>query len=512
MPESKFGNLAQGQNFFRLSLSNARDLSTALLLLGLLLCLANYSAAQTPGVPVPATSHAVVNFTDLARRRAAAARPGPKQRLLRVAPFRTVSGGRPVPSKFVRPQKPAPPEANLALPSASLASPSPVASFEALRDQDVPVPPSSFANFIPPDTMGAAGPDHLMVPLNSQVRIQDRSGVQESIVSLEDFWFATGSSGAFDPKIIYDPYANRWIFAAMSDAETANSSILIGASQSSDPTGNWNLFRFDADGGDTDWADYPSLGFNKDWVVVSANMFPNAGGSFAGARLFLFRKSSLYDGTLNAATLFDAAFGFTLVPAVTYDDTLATLYLVDNGWSGGGHQFVRISTITGPVGSEVFTECDPNFPCPSGTTFVDSGSNWAFNPPGGADFAPQSGSVQKIQNGDARLLNLVYRNGSLWAAHNVFLPAAAPSRTAAQWWQFTPAGSLQQNGRVDDVTGTVFYAYPSIAANAQSDVLLGFSIFSASQYASAGYAFRFAADAANTLRDPVVLKVGEAPY
>ncbi|MBI4479818.1 MAG: hypothetical protein HY651_07315 [Acidobacteria bacterium] len=110
-------------------------------------------------------------------------------------------------------------------------------------------------------------------------------------------------------------------------------------------------------------------------------------------------------------------------------------------------------------------------------------------------------------------MNMVYRSGSLWAAHNVFLPpGGAPTRTAAQWWQFTPAGVLQQAGRVDDGTGTIFYAYPSIAVNSQNDALLGFSSFSESQFASAGYAFRFAADAVNTMRDPVMLKAGEASY
>ncbi|MBI4479819.1 MAG: hypothetical protein HY651_07320 [Acidobacteria bacterium] len=267
--------------------------------------------AQTPGIPRQATAHVVVNFAELARQEAAyppaANIPGP--RVPRVAPFLTVPGDRPVPPEFVRQQKPAAPEAALGLPSAAVASPSPLESFEALRDQDVFIPPSSFANFIPPDTMGAAGPNHLMVTLNSQVRIQNRSGVEQSIISLENFWTSTGATGVFDPKIIYDPYSSRWIFTAMSNSGTASSSVLIGGSQTNDPTGAWNLFKFDADAGNTLWADYPSLGFNKDWVVVSVNMFGNVSGAFGGARLFLFRKSLLYNNTLSTATLFNETAG-----------------------------------------------------------------------------------------------------------------------------------------------------------------------------------------------------------
>jgi len=38
-----------------------------------------------------------------------------------------------------------------------------------------------------------------------------------------------------------------------------------------------------------------------------------------------------------------------------------------------------------------------------------------------------------------------------------------------------------------DASGATFYAYPSIAVERDSDVLIGYSRFSASQYASANY-------------------------
>ena len=465
------------------------------------------AVAQTPGIPRQAAAHAVVNFAELARQEAAnppaSSIPGP--RVPRVAPFLTVPGDRPVPPEFVRQQKPAAPEAALGLPSAAIASPSPLESFEALRDQDVSIPPFVYS-FIPPDTMGAAGPNHLMVTLNSQVRIQDRAGGVLSTVSLESFWAGTGATSTFDPKVVYDPFGGRWIVTAMSDGSSAASSVLIGASQSSDPTGLWNLYRLDADAGNTNWADYPSLGFNKDWVVVSANLFPNAGGVFQSAQVYVFEKADLYagvaPGSLSTTLFADPNSGPT--PAFTYDNALATMYLVRH-WNGnsGGSGFLRISTITGSVGAEVYT---------AGGPFVSTANPWGFQPSGGVDFAPQQGTNDKIQNNDARIQNVVYRNGSIWATQNAFLPAVSPTHTAAQWWQFTSAGAVQQFGRVEDTNALIFYAFPSIAVNSQNDALLGFSSFSASQFASASYAFRFAADAANTMRDPVLLKAGEATY
>lgn len=437
---------------------------------------------------------AVVNFNDLARREAAAPmKPG-----RRVIPFLRGPGPRPVPARTTgtqtaQPQQVAPSSSGAQL----LASPSASTNFAALGDNDT---------VIPPDTQGAAGPNDLMVTLNSQVSIQSKSGTPSSTVSLDTFWNSlSGVSGVFDPRLAYDPYNNRWIFAAGSNAETASSSLLVGVSQTSDPAGKWNLYKTIVDGTGTNWGDYPSMGFNKDWVVVDLNLFKISNNSFSGGNIYAFSKADLYAGasSVRLATFADAN-AFSEAPAATYDNTLATAYLVQE-WNSnsGGSGFLSISTITGAVGSEVYT---------AEAAFAGTPNPWDNSPPGGADFAPQEGSTKLIQNGDDRIINVVYRNGSLWAAQNAFLPAGGATRTAAQWWQLGIDGTVRQFGRVDDSTGTMFYAYPSIAVNTQDDAVLGYSGFSANQYAGANYSVRLAADPLNTMRSDAVLKAGEAVY
>jgi hypothetical protein len=343
-----------------------------------------------------------------------------------------------------------------------------------------------------------------MVTLNRGVRIQDKLGTALSTVSLASFWTSTGATGVFDPRLVYDPFNNRWIFTSTSNAQSATSSVLVGVTQSSDPTGKWNLYRITADSGGKNWADFPSLGFNKDWIVVSVNMFGNVSNAFQNSKILVGTKSDLYAGNVATFRPFTDVNAFTQAPPATYDNTLGTIYLVED-WNGNssGNGLLRISTITGTVGSEVYTP---------GTAFPTVANTWASQPPGGADFAPQQGTTKKIQNGDSRILNVVYRNGSLWAAQNAFLPTSTPTRTAAQWWQFRPDGTVQQFGRVEDPTGAVFFAFPTIAVNAQNDALLGYSSFSASQFASADYSVRLASDPPNTMRSDVLLKAGEAVY
>ena len=342
-----------------------------------------------------------------------------------------------------------------------------------------------------------------MVALNTQVRIQNKSGVASSTVSLDSFWSSTGNPNAFDPKLAYDPFNDRWIFTAVSDEQTAASSVLIGASQGSDPTGDWNLYRIDADAEDANWADFPSVGFNQDWIVVTVNLFANSGNSFQSSDVYVFEKADLYAGAALSFSFFSDP-NAAPTPALTYDNSLATMYLV-RYWNGNamGRGFLRISSVSGTVGSETYTANGP---------FVSTSNRWAFGPPGGNDFAPQQDTTDKIQNNDARIQNVVYRNGSLWAVQNAFLPFNAPTRTAAQWWQFAADGTGEQFGRVDDSGGTFFYAFPSIAVNSNDDVMLGFSSFSANQYASASYAFRAGTDPVNMMRPVELLKAGEATY
>lgn len=372
-------------------------------------------------------------------------------------------------------------------------SPAPTDSFAALGDN---------STVIPPDTMGAVGPNHLMVTLNSQVRIQNRTGGAISTVSLNSFWSSLGNPDVFDPKIIYDPFNSRWIFAASANPGTAASSVLIGVSQTSNPTGTWNLYKVDVDAGNALWADYTGLGFNKDWIVVRVNMFTVSSDAFSRANIYVFNKADLYAHGMGTFKLLqDNGGGFSQAPAITYDNSLATMYLVEN-WIGSGGQ-LRISKITGAVGSETLT---------TGVAFPSTLNTWADDPSGDGDLAPQLGSTQLINTGDARIINCVYRNGTLWVAHGIFLPVNSPTRSSIQWWQLSTSGAVQQRGRIDDLTGSNFYAYPSIAVNANSDVLIGYSRFSANQFVSANYSFRLATDTASALQSEVVLKAGEGVY
>lgn len=380
-------------------------------------------------------------------------------------------------------------------------TPPPTLTFQALNDS---------LTVIPPDTQGTVGLNHLMTTLNDRVRIQSKTGTDLRTVSLRTFWGLASSSQAFDPKIVYDQLSNRWIFTALSDGHRPSSMVLLAVSQTSDPLGAWNIYRIKADPTATTttgvWADYPSIGFNPTWIVVQVNMFNIANNAFNRSHVYVFNKTELYLGGAGNFRLFTLAntLGGTQVPAVTYDPNL-TLYLLQNfNGNSNGRGHLRLYSVTGLPGAETLNNLG----------LISIASPWASNVSvinGG--FAAQLNITRRIMNGDARMQNVVVRNGSLWATQTAFLPTGTPARSIIQWWQINPATrTIQQFGRIQDPNANLnagtFYAYPSIAVNIFNDVLIGYSFFSPLIYASAGYSFRLGTDPVNTMQTMWAYKDG----
>jgi hypothetical protein len=344
--------------------------------------------------------------------------------------------------------------------------------------------------------MGTVGPNHLVTILNSGLRIQNRTGGVISTVSLATFWSKVNVSpilGLYDVTVQYDPYGKRFIVTTAGGDSNPQSAVFVGVSQTSDPTGGWNLYRFAADPTGQTWADGPKMGFNKTWVAVTFSRVPVSTGSISRA-LYVLDKSKLYAGTAVTPTEFTNDGSFSVyAPAVTYDAALAPLYLARPDQMGS----VLISEVSGAVGAETVTQIatvtDPTFTACCSTS------------------GPQLGSSIEIGINGFDLQHAVFRNGSIWMVFTV--PGGqTPARLSLHWWQVTPSGTLQQLGAVDDPTGAFDYGFSSLSVNKNNDVLIGYTRFGSSQYPSANYAFRAGTDAPNTLRGEVVLKAGEAPF
>jgi len=210
------------------------------------------------------------------------------------------------------------------------------------------------SGFIPPDTMGAVGPNEFVELLNGQYSVYRKSdGVRLQTNTLNGFWQNAGvvpaGSFAFDPRAVYDPSTQRW-FAASVDNSFAPNNILIAVSKSANPTDGWTGFAIPSDSDKSHWADFPTLGVNSKGVFVAANMFPLTGGG-QNTSVLVVPKADLLAGTVANRTLFENIpnTGFSLQPAVG-DASVSgsTVSILLSAFNTAGGQFKR-SDIVGSV-------------------------------------------------------------------------------------------------------------------------------------------------------------------
>lgn len=334
-------------------------------------------------------------------------------------------------------------------------------------------------NSNPPDPNGAAGFDHIMTTVNSVVRIQKKDGTEISNVTLPVFFSGTGHTDVYDPKITYDPYNQRWIFVACASRESSNSALLLGVSQTFDPTGNWNIYSIDADPANTNWFDYPSLGFNKNWIVVSGNMFDIPGQTTGfKARTWVINKSAAYAGNGLSIPYFDRTDYFTICPSINYDANENTAWCVSNfNNNSGGNGYIKLFSIAGTAAAPTFTV---------GST-IQVAAAWAGS---GVD-GPQTGTTVKVNLGDHRIQNVVYRNSRLYFCQNFFSPATTPTTCGIQVVALNPFSSTQlETQRIVDNSGAIMAAYPSVTVNTNDDLAIGYCTFYTTAYPSAAYTYR----------------------
>ncbi len=379
------------------------------------------------------------------------------------------------------------------------ASPSPTDTFQATLDNNTS---------IPPDTHGDVDSTYCVTAINTSVHIQTRAGANVSSVSLNAFFASiVPGGGVFDPRVLYDPYTKRWFLIADANAQSDSNILLVAVSQTSNPTGSWYEFRIIMDAGGTSWLDYPTVGYNKKWLTVGGNRFYNSGG-YRDARVLAFNKASLMAGTAATYTAFTYTSSFTISPAITYDTTRQNMFCVES-WDGTAGQ-MRLWKISGAVGSEAMTSV--GFPATSDKWQF---SSFNFSGTAGADFAPQSGTSNKMQTNDDRVYDCKYINGTVWCSHNVFLPystSANAQRCSAQWWQIDTAANPIQVGLIDDPSNTNFYYFPAIAVNKYNDALIGFSTSSAATHVNAGYALHLHTDPVDSMRPLTVYRHGMNTY
>ncbi len=386
---------------------------------------------------------------------------------------------------------------------------------------------------IPPDPIGAAGPNHLVSVTNTSIEwfLKSTGGVLNSQRLGMNSTTATGSffesltplTGTFDPKVVYDQYNGRFIVTAFETTTSPNDSkIFIAVSKTSDPTAGWWYAYINSAitiGGASSYVDYPGLAVSSTGIYITANMFSFSGGSYTGGRLWIIDKGlvgGLYDGGSISSNVYDyysLAFGnkyqSTYQPAQMFgaaQSGVGTFLVLYSGLHTGTNESVNVIRVSNSLTSPTFTGQDVSL-----GNIDNTGGSYLD--------APQQGTTTLINTNDRRAQNAVWRNNALWTAFTVLPNSGVDAgQVTAHWVKIntTTLSSLsfadQGNIGGEDIGTGTYTFFPSISVNSNGDAIIGFAASGPNIYPGAYYTGRYSSTTGGTVLASQVVRAGVDYY
>ena len=373
---------------------------------------------------------------------------------------------------------------------------------------------------IPPDPIGAAGPNHVVNVVNTSIEWYSKAGVLQNSQRLGSGvggFFAPLSpfNGLFDPKVIYDQYNGRFVVVALEqDTPSTRSRILVAVSDDSNPNGTWYYTAINAVvtiSAANYWTDYPGLAIDSQAIYITGNEFSFASNSFGGSRLWIINKTPFYTGGAATANIYDppAAVGqsaTTMHPAHMFGvapSNVGTWLVRYSGYTDGTNESLSIIRVDNPLGTPVFTHQFVSM------NDIDNTSVIAF--PG----VPQSGTANTLDGGDRRALHAVWRDNALWATFSILPGSGADSGQVTAHWAKVNTTSLASLSIVDqgnvsgnDIAASTYTFYPSIAVDPCGNMAIGFAASASTIFPGAHYTGRLATDAPGTVQSSGTLAAG----
>jgi hypothetical protein len=372
------------------------------------------------------------------------------------------------------------------------------------RLADFPGP--AFDGLIPPNPVIAAGPEHLLTVTNGSVMVFSKSGDLRFADTLAGFFEPVAGDSDFltDPRAFFD--TGRFFIGLVSRREQPFAAFfLLAVSASADPLGEWSYYAFDAardnSAETTNFADLPSLGSDDNAIYFTANMFDSRNLSFRGAKIRVIPKEPLLAGDPTGFFDFsdlrvDEDRVFHLQAAQSLGPSLAA-FVVNT-------RFPDLCEVN------VWRVSNP----PNAAPFLARADLRVGGSCATAPGAPQRDSMERIETGGTRIINAVWRNGSLWAALTVAHDWGTGVVGSARVFQIGTRGFPAISITRDFLQGSdgVHVYYPVVAVDAEDNLLLGFNHSSPSDYVSIHFAGQRDSDVGEGPLPTAVLQDGRGPY
>jgi len=143
------------------------------------------------------------------------------------------------------------------------------------------------------------------------------------------------STGVFgpeltDPSCLYDAATQRFFLVVLTLDRLPNGALTlvnhldVAVSQTSNPTGSWNIYKIDVTNDGTNaggvnpgpyLGDYPHIGADSNGFYITTNAYPWCCNGFAGAQIYALSKSQLAAGAATVSKEHIDTFGLVNAPS-----------------------------------------------------------------------------------------------------------------------------------------------------------------------------------------------------
>lgn len=332
-------------------------------------------------------------------------------------------------------------------------------------------------NSYPPDANGDVNGSYYFQTVNKTYAIFDKSDGSivagpSNLNAIFDSSLPGANCNSGDPIVLWDENAERWFYAELSICN-ANDYILIAVSTSSDPTGTWYSWSFDAD----DMPDYPKFGIWHDGYYMATN-------TPYGDDVYVLERDAMIQGDSDPTMI---AFDNPNRPS-TFDGIHCILPLDNDGsWAPTGTpgQFITIADDDqgNPADALYIYELQVDWTTPSNSTFSRTQTlnvnSFSGNFNSSWNNIPQPGTSQKLCALSQILMHRAqYRNFNgtqkIVCTHTI---AESATEAAIRWYELENTGSdwsIVQQGTYNP--DNISRWCPSIAMNDIGEIAMGYSV------------------------------------
>ncbi|MBK8658545.1 MAG: hypothetical protein IPN22_06650 [Bacteroidetes bacterium] len=153
-------------------------------------------------------------------------------------------------------------------------------SNRSIRKSDRAISPAPIVadNFLANPAQGTPNDNHIAISnegkivsvVNTNIRVYNESGTQLQSKTLIGFAGLSLGSSTSDPRVLYDPWEDRFIIHFFAGNASVTSKLIVAFSQTNNPAGSWNIYQLTGNYlNDTTWSDYPIVALNdKDFFMT----------------------------------------------------------------------------------------------------------------------------------------------------------------------------------------------------------------------------------------------------